>query len=310
MSAVPVVAIEAAAYYLPSKVVSIEDWAAITGRPAGLVETLKQNQVLRYHDAEGQSPEDMISEAVAQLAAQTDLRAPEVDLIIYVHTMPLSAPPAPRSIFGALFARFNFQRAVCFSVAQQNCVSFLASLRIIRAMMTADPTLKRVLIVGGDSLPFASQRTIEDNGVHSDGAAAALVLRDGQRNRLVSIETKMDGRFFRGVLNDEEVEHNQRYYWTMISVIRSAIRKSGRTVGGISRILPHNLNLPGWKKVLGVLEIDESRLFASNIPSKGHVFSCDGMINLADCETLNAGEHYAVYSNGFSGCFGCGVFER
>ncbi|MBU1315028.1 MAG: hypothetical protein KJ947_11135 [Alphaproteobacteria bacterium] len=296
---------------MPPKIVDIDRWAFENGRDANVVEALKGNGVAQYFDADGEPVESMLAKAVAALKEESGFDPADIGAIVYVHTMQVSTAPPPQSVFGPLLKRFAFDNALCFSIAQQNCVSFLASLRILRTLFLQRSSLRKALIVGSDVLPFPSQRPIEDNGIHSDGAAAALVVRNGTRNRMLSVSTRMDGRFFRGVLNDEEYTHNDRYYWSMLQVMRTAMKDSGTTPEHIRRVLPHNLNIKGWHKVLGALGIETDRLFADNITDKGHVFACDGMINLADGgATIASGERFMIHSNGFSGCFGCGVFER
>jgi 3-oxoacyl-[acyl-carrier-protein] synthase-3 len=75
-------------------------------------------------------------------------------------------------------------------------------------------------------------------------------------------------------------------------------------------VLPHHVNLPGWRRLMAMLSIAQNRLFTRNFARIGHVFGADPFINFHDCEDKVAGERSLLFSSGLAGCFGAMVVRH
>jgi 3-oxoacyl-[acyl-carrier-protein] synthase-3 len=99
---------------------------------------------------------------------------------------------------------------------------------------------------------------------------------------------------------------NQAYYLTTVKLLKRLLTESGIRVSDVVRLLPHNMNHPGWRSICGMLRLPETRLFTTNISRKGHVYGCDAIINLVDLEQDEGAQPgpIVVYSMGYGACFG------
>lgn len=303
------IGIAAAACELPTKAVDIAAWGERTGQEPGLIRAVLANGLRRFYDADGETAVTLAERALRKLAQTVDLTTPPVAAAIYVHTMPHSMPRPPGS-FRSVLSEIGAGAAPCFSIWQQNCVSFLAALRIARALMATRPGTERILIFGADVIPLDSGRLIDDNGIHSDGAFATLLERGCPRNRIARVDTLTDGRAYHGAGSVEERLFTASYTLQTCRLIKRLLADAGLHGKDLQKVLPHNLNLPGWRRVLQAVDIPQERLFTRNIAEKGHAMVCDGIMNLLDCPDLVPGHPFLIYSNGFGGCSGGAILIR
>jgi 3-oxoacyl-[acyl-carrier-protein] synthase-3 len=218
--------------------------------------------------------------------------------------------PPPESTVAELQRRCGLARARGISVAHQNCVSPIVAMRLAQMMTQSDERVRNVLIVVADQMRSSTDqfRIIDDGGIHSDGACAVILSRDWPRNEVLGLHHTIDGRFFTGRL--AQIEYNERYYWATVMLIREALAGAGLQIRDISRLLPHHVNLPAWKKIVRLLRLPEDVLFESNFARIGHVFGCDALIDFVDSPPGVAGETILLYSSGLGGCHGAVVLRR
>ena len=309
--ALPAIGIPDIACYLPERVVSVDEWGRRTGQPPQRIEALRANGVRQFHDAVSQSPVDMGVRAIRRLQEKTGLEPSSIDLLIYTHTVQSSIAPPPTSTAGAIQAACGFSQALCFSVAQQNCVSPMLAIRLTRQMMAHQPQLHRAVIVSVDLMGTAADgiRGILDLSLHSDGATAFLVERGALRNRVQGYHFFTDGRFFRGTDENHDLVPDEKYHWSCFSTMRAALHQAGIRADHLHRILPNHVNLDGWRLVLSMLRLPEDRLQTANFGQLGHVFGSDPFINYLN-EPKQAGGHYLLFSSGLAGCFGALVLQH
>lgn len=304
-----------AAYFLPPGRMSIEEWGDLTGQPPQIVEALQASGLGYFHCADGMPVEELCAGAIQRLLTESALDPTDVDAVLYFHTTQTSIMAPPASLPARLAQRFGFSRAVAFSVSQQNCVSFLSALRVIGNMMAADPTWQTVLVVGADVCDYAPLRNIEAIGMHSDGAAAAIVSRNATRNRVVSTVFVTYGEHHRGVRSPPDLtqQFNNMYYLSTHRIISRLLRENNMNASDIRLLLPHNVNRTGWSRILRSLKLDESNFYGTNIFKKSHVYGCDGIINIVDSISesfIGNSDNYIVYSMGYGGCFGAALIKH
>lgn len=307
----PSIGIPDLAFYLPERVVTVEEWGQRTGQPAGRIRAMLEHGVRFFRDAGSQSPIDMGVKAARLLLAKALVAPRSVDVLIYTHTVQSSVAPPPASSVGLIQAACGLDKALCFSIAQQNCVSPMVAIRVARHMMARNPAIRRAMVVSVDLMGTAADgiRGILDLALHSDGACAFLVERDSPRNQVLGYHLFTDGRFYRGTDENHDLVPDEKYHWSAFSTMRTALRQAGVQALDLERILPNHVNLAGWWLVLSMLKLPPERLFTHNFSRIGHMFGCDPFLNFA-FEDKRPGGHYLLFSSGLAGCFGALVVRH
>lgn len=306
--------ITATAYALPTKREALEQWGEAAEQPQAVIDLLRANGMDSVLNAAGVASEGWAIAAARAAVDKSGLDLEQIRLIVYFHTLKSSVPHDGETIITKLRRALGLNRALGFSLAQQNCVSYLAALHTVSRLLQAHPYIDHALLVGADVIDAPQYRPIDVVGLQSDGGAAALVSRAAVGNRLLGTAFVTFGEHYRGVHSGPEMTErlNQMYYLVTHKLICRLLHENGFKVEDVKLLLPHNVNLPGWKRILANLRMSEDRLYFANIPRLGHVFGCDGVINLQDAEAagrLRKGDLYIVYSMGFGGCFGAALFR-
>jgi 3-oxoacyl-[acyl-carrier-protein] synthase-3 len=206
----------------------------------------------------------------------------------------------------------NLNRALVFSITQQHCVSPMTAIRVLQLLALRRPKFRRAIVVCADVIGSHCDRlrAIQDLALHSDGACALLLERDGHRNTIAGLHVYTDGRSFRGTDEDLQPVPDDRYYWSAFTTMRAAIRQAGITTREITHVLPHHANLPGWFRLMTMLSIPRERLFTANFAPIGHVFGADPFINFQTCSNREPGGWSLLFSCGLAGCFGAMVVRH
>jgi 3-oxoacyl-[acyl-carrier-protein] synthase III len=306
----PQLGITHSAYYLPEKTGDVRNWARLTGQPATCMAQLERAGVCYYRDAAGESVASMAIKALDALMTSSQLAPETVDCLIYTHTLQGSVAPPPMSLPRILCDTFGFVHADAFSFAQQHCASALGALRVVRAMLAARPRLRRVLLVGADAMPVASERLLEGVGLMSDGACVALIERDAPINRLIAVRTYANGLGWQGALGPRESRLSAQHFLSARQLIMAVALDAGVAPTEIQRILPHHLDLPTWHRVISSLKIPRERLFIDNFSRIAHVTVSDPIINLTDCTTLLPGKPFLLFAQGVGGFSAAALFLR
>ncbi|PYE21220.1 3-oxoacyl-[acyl-carrier-protein] synthase III C-terminal domain-containing protein [Paraburkholderia silvatlantica] len=307
---IPNLGIPHLAFHLPPHIDNVQRWAKRTRQNITTVQNLERAGMRCYRSANGQTAIALAASAIQRLLIASGIAPREVDCLIYVHTLQGSIAPPPQSLPGLLCDRIGFTNAEAFSFAQQHCASALAALRVIRAMFVNRPQMKRVLLVGADVMPLTSERLMQGEGILGDGAFAAFVERGAAVNRLLSIATHATGTGWRGVLVHDEPGQAAQHFFTARSLIRQMIQQAHFTPNDIQRVLPHHLDLPAWRRLLGSLQIPQDRLFAANFARIGHVTVSDAFINLAQCRDLVPGKPLLLFARGAGGFLAAALLVR
>lgn len=296
--------IQAAAYHLPARRLSVEDWARAYDAPPERVDNLRQNGVVYYHDSDDCPTREMAAGAMESLLGKSSISPKSIDLLIFAHTGIGAVGPPLTSISMELKRRFGLSNAQALSIGQQNCVSILTSIRIANALVQRESRIKNVLIVSSDQIrrSIGHVRPIGDLAMHTDGASALLLSTQCARNRIASVSSFAEARHHEGPL--DRVEPNETFFLSAISVMRRALQAARLSGADVRRVLPNHVNRPAWTRILEFLRIPRDRLFDANF-EKGHAFGSDWIINFVD-HGPESGPMLA-FSNGLSGCFGAAV---
>lgn len=303
--------IVAAAYELGAQAVELDAWCRQQGVTAATAQALHANGARRFHDAGAASLVDLGRAAIGQALAGAALAPQDVDLLVVYQTSPCNTLPMPYTLAGALRQAAGLRRSHALAINLQMCVSPVHALRVIGALFARHPHYRHAVLAGVDKILMPRLRTLEDVGVHSDGAGALVLARDGGAG-VHAIETYNDaGGMLRTVADPDHAGApfdrygaSENYLWTLISVARRILRSAGIEAAQLVSVLPHNVNLTAWRQALAALRIAPERLYDANIGRTGHLFGSDIAVNLHDAGALRTPGHHLVVSSGVGGCFG------
>ena len=296
---------------LPERIIDASTWANRCGFPESRATALLRNGVQQFHDAAAASPVTFACGAVSALLEETGTIPSSVDALVYTHTIQSSVLAPPSGTAAHIQSRMGLTRALTFSVMQQNCVSPMAAIRVLRVMSHAGRPVRRAIIVCADVMGSGCDhlRAIQDLALHSDGACAFLLERDCARNGIAGLHLYTDSRYFRGTDDDLQPVPDDRYYWSAFTTMRAALAQAGITGRELTHVLPHHVNLPGWSRLANMLGVPQERLFISNFTRLGHVFGADPFINFGTALRQPA-TWSLLFSSGLAGCFGAMVIRH
>lgn len=305
--------ITAISYALPGATSTVRELAA-AGAVDSSPELLERFGFDRVCIAVDETPYDLALSASRALLAENDVDPDSVDAVIYGGTTSTlafatqrDAPRQARGICGP--ARFQYpgtrlqfdlglERASVIGVDQLACTTLFAAVRMARALCIAEG-LERVLCVSSEFYPAEAGREAITNCT-SDAACAALVSREGDRNRIVASSTVTKGFFWRGDAMRDEVIAS--YFPTAVHVLRRTIAEAGWSAADVDWILPHNVSTKSWEILMGLAGLPNARLFTDNIARLGHTLAGDNFINLRDAQDSGAiveGQKIILFSYGY-----------
>ncbi len=170
---------------------------------------------------------------------------------------------------------FDLTGAAVIGLNQQACTGMLGSLRVARALLAAEPELRRVLCVTADRFPDGALYEQSYNLI-SDGAAACVVSDEPTGWRLVACHAVTNGAMA-GASDDETVGN---YFSYTHRLIQDTLAKAALRIADIDWIVPQNMNVKAWQILARLLPFDLSRVYFKSIREAAHVISGDNVINL------------------------------
>ncbi len=136
--------------------------------------------------------------------------------------------------------------------------------------------------------------------IFGEGAAACLVRDSGERDRLLSYATSVQGDLDLE-LPEVAVRFEREYPDSLAGVVNAAIGQAGLGLDDIRLLLPHNVNVASWQRLCRRLDWPIERVMLDNVPLVGHAFCADAFINYRtalDGGRLSPGDHYLVVAAG------------
>ncbi|TOY82681.1 3-oxoacyl-ACP synthase [Burkholderia pseudomallei] len=289
------IGIDAAAYELPDAAIEIGAWAARHAWPRAQVDAILESGCRFFHAAPQTSEVELASRAIGALVDSTGIAPSSIDLMVHVHTQTFSMPAPPRSLLYEVAHAHGIRPLWSGSIAQLNCASIAAAIRMIDALFYAYPQAQSALVVSADRAYDEATRLRQFSGIQGDGAGCLLVTRNSRRNRVGGVALHNHAAWYPGSDSANAVER------AMIStewlhthrIVDAACALTGRPIAHYERILPINTDLRGWHALCRALRVPAERLFGANVARCGHVCCSDFAINLADdgLAALDAGRH-------------------
>lgn len=292
-------------YYIPNTFYPIETLISQTNLPQETLNIFKRIYGLSTIPIENQLT---LSELIME--PQKKLRqTPKIDYLFYIHTASLIAP------FG-----FNLNNCLLFkkpaitlSITAYKCVSFFKALSILSKLFTQRNKICAAIITG-EIAYTPSLRLAPRSSIIGDASTITLLSNQGEHHELQSIEIYHLKNYAKGIyLHEDEMRQlDNVFIVNMVKTISSAIINAKLTLQQIQLLLPHNINIPTWKKIASTLTFPYEKIFTDNIPRFGHCFCSDQIINLSDAITkkiLQKGDYYLMAACGMGFYFAATVFR-
>lgn len=279
-----------AALWLPQGFEDAPFIATQTGIPLEVVKN-KLGIVRKCRASAEQHPSFMAIEAVSQILKSTDPLS--IDLVIWTGSEYKDFPVWTASIF--VQEQCGLKNAWAFDLAAR-CSSNVVGIKVAKALMTADPSLRRVLLCGGhrtgDLVNYADPNTRFLYSL-SDGGSALLLERDGP-NPILESSVMTDGSFSHDVIipgggtrhPNRLKNHPNWSYLTAPDIQGMRERLADRSIENFLKVIRQasSSSLPNPIDYLALLHLKRS--------------AHDTIL-----EALNLGQHQSVYMDHF-GHFG------
>lgn len=304
--------IERAAAYLPPGAVSVREMSGDLGLTPTQLRVLTRFLGLDRVAVAG----DLELADLLCAAGEDALRGIDRDSVrylIHAHTVPQAAPGRP-ALLDEVRSRLRLGGASALSLSHLNCVAGLHALQVARCLLAGDGPAARVLVLIGDKAIDHRARLIPDTTVQGDAAAACLVSEDPRGDRVVGHALNVAGRFYQGLGGPGRLldEYKKIYVNCLSDVMREAIKDAKCDPADISLVLPGNVNILGWKRMLENAGIPAGRIYLDNVRRTGHCYSSDPFINLVTARAdgrLQAGQLVLLATAGLGATFAATVIE-
>ena len=145
----------------------------------------------------------------------------------------------------------------------------------------------------------------------SDAAAAILIARNSENNRIVHFHQQAQPYYWNTPLHENELI--AAYFPTARNVILEALRRSGLGLPDVDWIVPHNVSWRSWELLAGVLQFPTHKIYGRNIARRGHSIAADNLINLKDMEAeglLRTGQRLLLFNFGFGAHWSTLILEH
>lgn len=303
-------------YALPrSKAVVLQDYVHLG---------ISKLQARIFHDFHGlesipvsddESIEDLINMSVSNIIDANKIDRNEVDYIIYARTS-LTNTPFAYGILNRIKLKHHIYKAKCFSINLNKCASAIETLSIIDKIFKADPNAKLILMITGDIAFTKQQRTLQSASIAGDAAAAIIFSRTPTRSpqlKLIQLNKHVYPEFYKGpwINKEQAMAFEERFPNMMGTLIRNTIEKCGLLDKQIKYILPHNVNIPIWKKIADEANLPFEKMYIQNIAKHGHCFTSDFLINCSYIKDHLKADDYILAANvGFGLTFYSAIFQQ
>jgi 3-oxoacyl-[acyl-carrier-protein] synthase-3 len=293
-----VIGLAATASYLPEAWMSAADIGAASGIPEAVI--VEKFGLRGKHIAgDGEHVSDMSVEAASRLLGQHDVDPAEIDVVMYYGSLWKDYPVWQAAPWIA--HRLGCANAYGLEYANVSCGTPVA-LRLARNFLLAEPDLRNVLIVAAAReshlLDYGNERS-RFMFNFGDGAAAALLVRDGDRNELLGSHGITDGSLSLQVKvpSGGSVSPNGGYRYLDVAdpasmkarlddvtlanfrrAAEGALTRSGATLADVSYLCGIHMKRSAHEGLVDALGLDPAR--AAYLDDTGHMSGVDPLLAL------------------------------
>jgi 3-oxoacyl-[acyl-carrier-protein] synthase-3 len=300
----PAVGIAGIASYLPAAWRGAAELSAESGIPESILVD-RFGLVGKHIAADGQHVTDLAGQAAARLLAELGTDPADIDAVVYFGSTWKDYAvwqAAPR-----ITHELGCDRAFALELDYTSCGSPVA-LRVAKALITSDPRVRRVLLVGASCesrlVDYANERA-RFMFNFGDGAVAALLVRDHPANRILETSMITDGSLSLHVkvpaggsarpasaatvaarqhLLDVADPDGMRdrlgevSLGNFLQVAAGSVKQSGLTLRDVKFLVPIHMKRSMQSALLDGLGLDESQ--AIYLEDTGHMSGVDNLLGL------------------------------
>jgi 3-oxoacyl-[acyl-carrier-protein] synthase III len=242
-------------------------------------------------------------------------REHQVRYVLHARTMPVVVPYPVNPVHDVCRA-LGLEHATAFTVSHHACATGLLAIDIAGRLLRADEDRDALaLILTGEKAFTRDAQLVPGSSIFAEASAACLVTADGPRDRVLAYAVSIRGEFNGRIEEDPELafRYAEEYQTTLAETILAAVAKAGLRLDEISLILPHNVNLPTWKRLGRAIGFPADRILLDNVPLVGHAFCADSFLNYrtaVDRGLLRPGDRYLIAAAGLGATFSAMIFEH
>ncbi len=218
------------------------------------------------------------AEATLQKAGNVDRDSIDVLLL---GTNSLSAPDFKEDFGHALITRLQLQNAYVQLVGFQNCGDSVPILSTAKALIQSGAANNVLVLIADDVTAAGVPRILKDSYLHSDGAAAGLVSREGPGFYLGTCKVIHAPPIEQGA-NPYDLEANLNF------LMEKAVRASMALAGEDSPyqfVVTHNMNSLFNQMMANAFQLPVTRVYGNL--QLGHCLAADVLINMSCAESEN-----------------------
>lgn len=254
-------------------------------------------------------PVELIRRTVEDLISKSNVNKKDIKYLIHCHTAKVMTPFGT-SIVRTIKKDLGLTHVFSFGSSMNNCASVMVALEVLSHILKDE----KAILVCGDYGFTRVMQLIPNTSILGDAAAAILVSKQGDKNKLLSISIETAGEYARGIwlTAEESREFENRYADLLAKTIMCALDKVGLNLQQLKMIIPHNVNLPSWRRVAASLKFPIDKIYLKNIKKYSHCFGADIFINYLSAESENffqKGDFYLMATVGLGATFAAAVFQ-
>lgn len=222
-----------------------------------------------------------------------------IKYLIYVHTASWVSL-IDNSVDVYIKHQFSFSNTYIWETSLYKCVGFFKALELLQRILFGNDL---GLILTGEVAFTPKLRVVPRSTIVGDAATASLFSLSGSFHRLLSVKTKLINGYEKGIYlsNSQLSVFEEKYVAETASVIFETLAAASIRLSDVALILPHNVNIPTWRKIAAALCFPIEKIYLGNISKLGHAFCSDHLVNLqsaiSEC-ILKPGDYYLMVGCG------------
>lgn len=223
---------------------------------------------------------ELVCKPVEKLFAKKDIDKSTIKYIIHAYTAGAIAPLG-YSVVRELSELFNLNPKKAFSTNVNKCVSIYSALDIAYSLLQDEDENARILIVTGELGYTPELRLIPNVSIVGDASGCFLLKKHSDHDRYINSHQSIHGKYARGIwmTGDELKIFESKFINLMANFIKESTKKFTIDLEQLRWIIPHNINIPTWRKVAEALDFPLEKIFLDNVRHFGHCFNSDLPIN-------------------------------
>ena len=331
--------IAAEAFYLPPDKKRVEDIFNDEDVPFGTLSKhidFKRDIGIEDVHVTDELPSVLALNAARMALEKSGCKPEEIDLVIDFTSIPEDYVGPTWSAAGLVQQELELFSALATAVNTGGCASYHLALKTARSLMQTDPSIKTALLFAGDRTPELN-KTYYPITVASDGGAALVLTRNGDRAKILDVETISIGRLhdvwyvpgLQSLKPGEEPSETHLHMYAKMDkfnegvipinfvmfrkVMAQLLAKLDLTFDDVDYYVYPTFSTWDQGYFKRRFKLDDSKVWTKGLKHRGHVQESDMVINYAEASEAGAikkGDKVMVVSNGAGFAWSAALVEH